>query len=38
VHDPDPDSDPCNGVLAKKAADEHLISSGEPYAMIRPAR
>ena len=36
VDDPDPDSDLYHYALAKKAADEHLIASGVPYAIIRP--
>ena len=36
VDDPDPDSDLYHYALAKKAADDHLIASGVPYAIIRP--
>ena len=36
VDDPDPDSDLYHYAKAKKAADDHLVASGVPYAIIRP--
>jgi len=36
VDDPDPASDLYHYAKAKKAADEHLVASGVPYAIVRP--
>ena len=36
IDDPDPDSDLYHYAKAKKAADDYLMQSGVPYAIVRP--
>ena len=36
--DPDPDSDIAHYLQAKHDADEYLMASGVPYAIVRPVR